>query len=57
MPRCIKVEPLEGDATTRGGGPFRADDALQLFGGYFASVNRNKKSIALDLKSPRARRS
>lgn len=47
----IKVEPLEGDAT-RAGGPFRADDTLQLYGGYFASVNRNKKSIALDLKSP-----
>ena len=46
----IKVEPLEGDAT-RGGGPFRADDMLHLFSGYFASINRNKKSIALDLKS------
>src|ERR1035437_11125071 len=46
----IKVEPIEGDGT-RAAGPFRADDTLQLFGGYFASVNRNKKSIALDLKS------
>ncbi|WP_315830922.1 CoA transferase [Bradyrhizobium prioriisuperbiae] len=50
----IKVEPMEGDAT-RAGGPFRADDTLQLYGGYFASVNRNKKSIALDLKSPEGR--
>lgn len=46
----IKVEPLEGEGT-RAAGPFRADDTLQSFGGYFASVNRNKKSIALDLKS------
>lgn len=47
----IKVEPIEGDAT-RGAGPFRSDDTLRLFGGYFASINRNKKSIALDLKRP-----
>ncbi len=47
----IKVEPLEGDAT-RHGGPFRNDDKSRLFGGYFASVNRNKRSIALDLKRP-----
>jgi crotonobetainyl-CoA:carnitine CoA-transferase CaiB-like acyl-CoA transferase len=47
----IKIEPLTGDGI-RSGGPFRPDDTLQLFGGYFASVNRNKKSIALDLKSP-----
>ena len=46
----IKVEPLEGEGT-RAAGPFRVDDTLQLFGGYFARVNRNKKSIALDLKS------
>ncbi|MGY3587554.1 crotonobetainyl-CoA:carnitine CoA-transferase CaiB-like acyl-CoA transferase [Bradyrhizobium sp. USDA 4341] len=46
----IKVEPLEGDGT-RAAGPFRVDDTQQSFGGYFASVNRNKKSIALDLKS------
>jgi crotonobetainyl-CoA:carnitine CoA-transferase CaiB-like acyl-CoA transferase len=47
----IKVEPIEGEAT-RSGGPFRVDDTQRVFGGYFASVNRNKKSIALDLKSP-----
>ena len=47
----IKVEPLEGDPT-RHGGPFRNDEISRLFGGYFASVNRNKRSIALDLKRP-----
>ena len=33
-------------ATTRIIGPYHADDKLHAFGGYFASVNRNKKSIA-----------
>lgn len=39
----IKVEPLHGDTTRR----------LQHQGaGFFASYNRNKRSIALDLKAP-----
>ncbi|MDA8542667.1 CoA transferase [Rhodobacteraceae bacterium] len=39
----IKVEPLSGDTTRR----------LEHGGaGFFASYNRNKRSIALDLKSP-----
>ncbi|MDP6831795.1 MAG: CoA transferase [Alphaproteobacteria bacterium] len=46
----IKVEPLDGDMT-RFSGPFHADDQEQHFGGYFQSINRNKKSIAIDLKS------
>src|SRR6266852_1457016 len=50
----IKVEPLEGDGT-RQMGPFAPDDELRAFGGYFQSVNRNKLSIALDLKRPEAR--
>lgn len=41
----IKVEPLKGDDTRRWP-PFRQDD-----GTVFLSVNRNKRSIALDLKS------
>jgi len=47
----VKVEPIEGD-TTRRVGPYRADDKIRLFGGYFASVNRNKRSLSVDLKSP-----
>lgn len=46
----IKIEPLEGD-NTRTSGPFHADDRLRAFGGYYASVNRNKRSIAIDLKT------
>jgi crotonobetainyl-CoA:carnitine CoA-transferase CaiB-like acyl-CoA transferase len=47
----IKVEPIEGDGT-RQMGPFATDDTLRAFGGYFQSVNRNKLSLALDLKRP-----
>ena len=49
----IKVESFDGD-TTRGHGPYREDDPGHEFGGYFQSVNRNKKSIVLDLKDAQA---
>ncbi|RST55909.1 CaiB/BaiF CoA transferase family protein [Variovorax sp. MHTC-1] len=39
----IKVEPIEGDATRR---------LLGSGAGFFPTFNRNKKSIALDLKKP-----
>ena len=45
----IKVEPLEGDVV-RGIGPMRHAG----MGGGFLHVNRNKRSIALDLKKPQA---
>jgi crotonobetainyl-CoA:carnitine CoA-transferase CaiB-like acyl-CoA transferase len=47
----IKVEPPEGDLT-RFQGPFALEDTERAFGGYFASVNRNKRGIVLDLKDP-----
>lgn len=50
----IKVEAFEGD-TSRGHGPYRADDPAHEFGGYFQSVNRNKKSMVLNLKDPACR--
>jgi crotonobetainyl-CoA:carnitine CoA-transferase CaiB-like acyl-CoA transferase len=50
----IKVEPVDGDQT-RIVGPFRADDALRSYGGYFASVNRNKYSVVIDLKKKEGR--
>ncbi|HVX74883.1 MAG TPA: CoA transferase [Bradyrhizobium sp.] len=50
----IKIEPIDGDST-RGFGPFHPEDKLRAFAGYFASVNRNKRSVSLNLKSPEAR--
>ncbi|MCW2691586.1 MAG: CoA-transferase [Mycobacterium sp.] len=50
----VKVEPLAGDGV-RQQGPFLPDDDLHDFGGYFQSVNRNKRSVALDLKAPEGR--
>ena len=47
----IKVEPPEGD-TTRQLGPMRNPD----MGAFFLAVNRNKRSIVLDLKKDEARR-
>jgi crotonobetainyl-CoA:carnitine CoA-transferase CaiB-like acyl-CoA transferase len=44
----IKVEPLEGDMTRA----LHRPDKKMPFGGYFQSINRNKLSIAIDLKSP-----
>ena len=47
----IKVEPLEGDFFRRMG-PFCEDDQVKHFGGLFQACNRNKRSIALNLKHP-----
>jgi crotonobetainyl-CoA:carnitine CoA-transferase CaiB-like acyl-CoA transferase len=47
----IKVErPVEGDDTRAFAPPYQGDEAA-----YFLSVNRNKKSITLDMKSERGR--
>ncbi len=46
----VKLEPLEGD-DTRGYGPPFIDD----ISAYFASCNRGKRSIAVDLRHPDAR--
>jgi crotonobetainyl-CoA:carnitine CoA-transferase CaiB-like acyl-CoA transferase len=50
----IKIEPPQGD-NSRNVGPYRPDDAERRFGGYFATVNRNKKSIVIDLKEEEGR--
>jgi crotonobetainyl-CoA:carnitine CoA-transferase CaiB-like acyl-CoA transferase len=42
----IKVEPVEGDRTRH---------LLGAGAGFFPMFNRNKKSIALDLHTPRGR--
>jgi len=46
----IKVEPPTGDMS-RSMGPHPADREGCDYGGYFASVNRNKRSIVLDIKT------
>jgi crotonobetainyl-CoA:carnitine CoA-transferase CaiB-like acyl-CoA transferase len=43
----IKIEPLEGEIARAWGPPFYGDEAA-----YFVNLNRNKKSVALDLKHP-----
>jgi crotonobetainyl-CoA:carnitine CoA-transferase CaiB-like acyl-CoA transferase len=50
----IKVEPPAGDMS-RTMGPFPKDRESCDYGGYFASVNRNKRSIVLDIKSDAGR--
>lgn len=50
----IKVEPLGGEGTRQ----LLANDqrnAIEGMGAYFITLNRNKKSIAIDLKNPEGR--
>jgi len=49
--RVIKVEPPEGDDSRGWGPPFAAGSDGREHSTYFLSCNRNKESIALDLKS------
>jgi crotonobetainyl-CoA:carnitine CoA-transferase CaiB-like acyl-CoA transferase len=52
----IKVEPPEGDVTRTWGPPFVGDeDAGTRTAAYYLAVNRNKRSIRLDLKTDRGR--
>jgi CoA:oxalate CoA-transferase len=46
----IKIEPLDGEIARAWGPPFYGDESA-----YFVNLNRNKKSIALDLKQPDGR--
>jgi crotonobetainyl-CoA:carnitine CoA-transferase CaiB-like acyl-CoA transferase len=52
----IKVEPLEGDATRGWGPPWVGDEAAGTrTAAYFLAVNRNKRSLALDLRTDSGR--
>jgi crotonobetainyl-CoA:carnitine CoA-transferase CaiB-like acyl-CoA transferase len=46
----IKIEPLEGEIARVWGPPFYGGESA-----YFVNLNRNKKSVALDLKHPEGR--
>ena len=48
----IKVEPPQGDETRLWGPPFDQEG----ISAYFAGINRNKRTIALDLSKPRGPR-
>jgi crotonobetainyl-CoA:carnitine CoA-transferase CaiB-like acyl-CoA transferase len=47
----IKVEPPDGDST-RGWGPPWVGDGPSRTAAYYLAVNRNKRSLRLDLKAP-----
>lgn len=48
--QIVKVEPPGGEFA-RTGGPFMEHDSEKLMGGSFVSINRNKQSIVIDLKT------
>lgn len=48
----IKIEPREGGDTSRAVGPFMLGEDDSVF---FQSLNRNKKSLTLDLKHPKGK--
>ncbi len=50
----VKVEPPEGDAT-RGWGPPWVDGGANRTAAYYLAVNRNKRSLRLDLKAEAGR--
>jgi crotonobetainyl-CoA:carnitine CoA-transferase CaiB-like acyl-CoA transferase len=47
----VKVEPPDGDATRGWGPPWVGESTGQRTAAYYLSVNRNKRSVRLDLKT------
>ena len=53
----IKIEPPDGDATRGWGPPWVGDlERGTRTAAYFLAVNRNKRAVRLDLKTPDRRR-
>ena len=52
----VKIEKPDGGDQTRGWGPPFVGPPEARVSAYFVSANRNKRSMALDLKSPAGRR-
>jgi crotonobetainyl-CoA:carnitine CoA-transferase CaiB-like acyl-CoA transferase len=50
----VKVEPLPGGDMVRQWGPFAEGSDGDRTGVYYLSVNRNKRSLALDFRKPEA---
>lgn len=48
----IKIEPPQSGDMARLSGPFHPEDLEKTESGYFHSINRNKRSVVIDLKSP-----
>ncbi|MCA8927553.1 MAG: CoA transferase [Alphaproteobacteria bacterium] len=48
----IKIEPPQGDETRDWGPPFLNDDPAGNMAAYYMGVNRNKRSLGLDLGKP-----
>jgi crotonobetainyl-CoA:carnitine CoA-transferase CaiB-like acyl-CoA transferase len=51
----VKIEPIEGGDETRHWPPFRTDSAGVRTGTVYLSANRNKRSLAVDLRQPAGR--
>ncbi len=49
----VKVEPIDGDPVRTNA--YAPGDTLRSYGGYFQSINRGKRSVAINLKSPEGR--
>ena len=47
----VKIEPFAGEISRSWGPPFYGHESA-----YFVNLNRNKKSVALDLKHPEGKR-
>lgn len=51
----VKIEPPVSGDMARLSGPYHSDDRQKTESGYFHSINRNKRSVVIDLKTPDGR--